>query len=286
MRYFITTHGCFRKKETIDLKGVHLLFHAYENECVKYNNAYLRSFCKDSINKLKGKQKPVFTATNKYYEMEFGKQEGDKFDSYIQCCTTGEIIYDFINGDLLLSDVIDIIKAHHDLYDSESPIYVSVLTCNTECSDFNTNYGTTLHRSISTKNTPNRYPANKNNWNTVRKSARNTRKQNMNTLSISKGTRKHRLKLGNSVIHPTKGTKTVVTIENKKKLKARGSYFLPEVESGNTVLYHNELWRIMYVEGEGEPVVRYILEHFRERNENGSPLQITVDAREVIKLEF
>ncbi len=78
MRYFITTHGCFRKKETIDLKGVHLLFHAYENECVKYNNAYLQSFCKDSINKLKGKQAPVFTATKKYYEMEFGRQDGGR----------------------------------------------------------------------------------------------------------------------------------------------------------------------------------------------------------------
>lgn len=284
MRYFITTHGCFRKKETIDLKGIHLLFHAYENECVKYNNAYLRSFCKDSINKLKGKQAPVFTATKKYYEMEFGRQDGDRSDSYIQCCTTGELIYDFINGDLLLSDAIDIISAHSALYDP-SPIYVSVLTCNVECSDFNTNYGTTLHRTISSTNTPNRYPPNKNNWNAVRKSARNTRKQNMNSISISKGTRKHRLKLGNSVIHPKKGTKNVVTKENKKKLKARGSYFLPEVEPGNTVLYKNELWRIMYIEGEGEPVVRYILEHFRERTANG-PLQETVDAREVIKLEF
>jgi hypothetical protein len=275
MRYFITTHGCHRKNETIDLKSAKLLVHAYENECIRYGEPYLRSFCSKSIHKHKGIHKPKFTVTRTYYEMEFGRQDAEEFDSYIKCCTTGEIIYDFINGDMLLSEVIDLITVYNDHFSptpEPSPIYISVLTCNTECSDYNTNYGEHLtpHRA------PARYPASKNNWNRTRSLVAQSRKQNR-SRPVSRGTLKHRFKVGDIAVHPTTGVQTIVTKENKKKVKARGSFFVPAVESGNTVLYQNDLWQILFIDG-----TLYTLYRLRP----GEPRQVVVDARETRKLEI
>jgi len=271
MRYIITTHGCYRRKETVDLKKAKLLVYAYENECIRFGDPYLESFCDKSIHKRKGNYKRKFIATQKYYQMEFGSLPEDDFSSYIQCCTTGKKLYDFKNGDLLLSDALNLITAYND-HVKPTPIYISVLTCNTECSDKNDSVEYGEHLTLD--HPPKLYPASKKNWNTTRSSVSNARKKNMQTPT-SRGTLRHRFKPGNLAIHPTKGTQTLVTEENRKKLKARGNYFLPQVKIGDAVLYQDQLWRIRRIE-EG-PIVHYTLHPIHE---------VIADARHTIKMEI
>jgi hypothetical protein len=291
MRYLITTHGCYRKHETVDLGSAKLLVHAFENECIRYGDAYKASFCNKSIHKRKGDYKRKFIATGKYYQMEFSSLPDDPFESYIQCCTTGKRIYDFKNGDLLLSDVLDMIDAYNK-HIKDTPIYISVLTCNTECSDKeNTNFG----EHLTLNQPPRLYPASKKNWNVTRKSVTNARKQNM-LIPASRGTLRHRFKPGDRAIHSTKGTETFVTKENRKRLKTT-SYFLPHTKVGDAVLYQNQLWRIRSIEGS-----QYVLEPFKSKTKSFKTLLskfkseepkghsfvegVTVNAKETKKMEI
>jgi hypothetical protein len=302
MRYLITTHGCYRKHETVDLKAAKLLVYAYENECLRYGEEYYSSFCNKSIHKRKGNYKRKFIATPKYYQMEFSRLPGDNFPSYIKCCKTNKILYDFKNGDLLLSDVLDLITAYNDHVDP-SPIYLSVLTCNTECSDKeNTNFG----EHLTVNRPPKLYPSSKKNWNVSRKSVTNARKKNM-LIPASRGTLKHRFKPDNLAIE-SNGTRTLVTEDNRKRLKTR-SYFLPQVNVGNVVWYQHKLWKIRAIQH--GPVVWYdlvpllepskrnksksfssMLSTFklkRKHSELNTPAEveaITVDARETRKMEL
>jgi len=243
MRYLITTHGCYRKKEIIDLKSTKLLMYAYENECIRYGKEYLESFCCKSINKKKGNYKRKFIATQKYYQMIFGSLPEDTFDSYIQCCRTGKKIYDFKHGDLLLSEAIDIITAYNDHFNPSS-IYISVLTCNTDCGDKENalEYGEHLEMNLP----PRLYPSSKKNWNLTRKTVTNARKENM-TRAVSRGVLSHKFKPGEIAVQPD-GTHTVVTEENRKKLKAMGCSLFTPVKIGDAVFYQNRLWRIQSIQ--------------------------------------
>jgi len=251
MRYLITTHGCYRKQETIDLKSTKLLMYAYENECIRYGKEYLESFCCKSIHKKKGNYKRKFIATQKYYQMIFGSLPGDTFHSYIQCCRTGKKIYDFKHGDLLLSDAIDIITAYNNHF-NPSPIYISVLTCNTDCGDKDENENKEYGEHLALNLPPRRYPSSKKNWNLARKTVTNTRKENMTRPPRGRGVLRHQFKVGEIAVQPD-GTHTVVTEENKKRLKAKGTYLFTPVKIGDAVFYQNRLWRIHSIQ-EGPPV--------------------------------
>lgn len=133
MRYVISAHGCYRKEEKVHLKGMRLEFHSAENEYLEYSKAYLKTFCKKSMNKRNKAYKPVRKVDDYYYQMELGRKTKDTFESYIYCCTTKQMIYDFRYGDLLLSDALDLIRLHADLENKGTWIFVSMLTCNTIC---------------------------------------------------------------------------------------------------------------------------------------------------------
>jgi len=241
MRYLITTHGCYRKNETVNLRSAKLLVYAFENECIYYENDYVDSFCDKSIHKRKGDYKRKFIATKKYYQMDFGPLPDDKFESYIQCCTTGKQLYHFKNGDLSLSDVLDMIITYNKHF-KDSPIYISVLTCNTNCADKDESkeYG----ERFSLDRPPKRYPASKKNWNVTRNSVTKKRKRDMD-IPTSRRILRHKFKPGEIALHPN-GTQQIVTEKNQKELK--GYYFLPEVKIGNAVLYQNKLWRIQSIQ--------------------------------------
>jgi hypothetical protein len=287
MRFLITTHGCYRKRETVDLGSAKLLVHAFENECIRYGDDYKDTFCDKSIHKRKGDYKRKFIATRKYYQMEFSSLPEDNFESYIQCCTKNKKIYDFKNGDLLLSDALDMIVAYNKRI-NDTPIYISVLTCNTQCEDKeDTNFG----EHLTVNQPPRLYPVSKKNWNITRKSATNSRKKNM-LIPASRGTLRHRFKVGNRAIHSTHGTENVVTEENRKRLKTT-SYFLPRTKVGDAVLYQRDLWRVRSIDGE-----QYILEPFKPKTKSFKSLlssfksksksestEITVNARDTKKME-
>lgn len=245
MRYLISTHGCYRKQETIDLKSTKLLMYAFENECIWYKKPYLESFCCKAIHKKKGDYKRKFIATKKYYQMIFGSLLGDTFNSYIQCCRTGKKIYDFKHGDLLLSDAIDIITAYNNHF-NPSPIYISVLTCNTDCDDKDEDESKEYGEYLEVNRPPRLHPSSKKNWNATRKSVTNKRKENM-SIPASRGVFRHQFKPGEIAVQPD-GTHTVVTEENRKKLKARGTYLFTPMKIGDAVFCQNKLWRIQSIQ--------------------------------------
>ena len=277
MRYFITSHGCFTNRRKVNLKKVTLLFHARENECVFYGNKYLKGFCNESINKRK-EYKPLFKKRGEYFQMEFCRQEKDKFDSYIYCCNTKERIYDFRNGDLLLSQVIDLVTLHNDTY-SDSPAYLSMLTCNVECEDEGEEYGRKLHRKSSFKLNyfPSKY-TNKNRENKARTSKKI--RETIPGLKVSKMRSLHVLKSGDFVL--SNGKKLQVVKKDGKWFSTEGEElnrkmvtYLPDIETGRSVMYKEGLWTVEESEGP-HLTIRNVKSRAEER----------VEARDVVALEY
>ena len=243
MRYLLSSHGCYVKDKKVDLKDVTLLFYAEENECIIYGKRFLKGFCNESINKRK-EYKPRFKKRGEYFQMEYSRELSDKSESYIYCCNTKERIYDFKNGDLLLSQVIDLITLHNN---SESPIYLSLLTCNSECSDEGEEYGQTLHRKRSFKR--NYFPATMTNKNRaekrlVSKSVRRT----IPSLQTNTMKRRHLLKSGDFVLY--NGKKVQVVKKGKwfsvdgEELNRKLITYIPDIDVGQTVMVDGGLWTV------------------------------------------
>jgi len=274
MRYLISAHGCYRKSEKVPLHQIRLEFHAAENEYVEYSDAYLKTFCSKSINKRNKAYKPVRKVDHHYYEMEFGRESKDTFTSFIYCCTTREVLYDFNYGDLLLSEVIDLIRIHAHLRNHDKWIYLSMLTCNDDCRSKN-EVGVVLHRkhSFTEMNIrPETY-----NWKTRRNVSLNIRKKNMLTLPNSQRSRRHILKIGNTVKHKTTGVVTVIESKQQKKsikLDPEQVYF-PNLKIDDSVMYQSDLWSIVDVQ-ENQFVILHPM----------TGTQKTVDVQELVKVEF
>jgi hypothetical protein len=246
MRYLLAAHGCYHDKEKVSLRGIDLEFYSEQNECVRYTSQYIHSFCRESTHK-DNVYKPVFVAKKNYYEMSFNREYGDKVPSFISCCTTGEIIYDFKDGDLTLSEVLDIIRIHADF---NYPKYIlpklSILACNAACytSDETTNI--ILHRRKSF-NEQNRTNQNL----TLRQSRYNSsqkRKRNMNRLGYIAKKRRHFLKPGDNVV--SKATGNITPVENmpreelKKIRRDPDLFWLPRLKVGDQVMHESTLWII------------------------------------------
>jgi len=275
MRYLLSSHGCYVKDKKVNLKDVTLCFYAEENECIIYGKRFLEGFCNESINKRK-EYKPKFKKRGEYFQMEYGRDVTDKLESYIYCCNTKERIYDFKNGDLLLSQVIDLITLHNN---SESPIYLSLLTCNTECSDEGENFGRTLHRKRSFKN--NFFPATMTNKNRTEKS-RNSKRVRLTVPSLNTNTLKPKkyLKSGNFVWY--KGKKVQIVKKDRKLFSVDGEelirkevIYLPDIYEGQTVMYDSGLWT---VEESNGPMLS--IRNIKSREES------KIEARDAVALEI
>jgi len=148
-RYYISCHGCYFPDYKITLDpSITLDFFSYEDECLKYNNKYISTFCSQSQYKRVKGYTPAFSIQKKYYQMRFmgEKQEGYNFIS-IYCCNTNSYVYKFydietdkLNADLYLNNVIDLITLHNKTYLGLKKINLSILTCNNNCyKDINNN---------------------------------------------------------------------------------------------------------------------------------------------------
>jgi len=278
MRYVITAHGCHRK-EKIPLHNVKLLMYAYENEYVRYKPPYAGSFCKKSYNKKSKYYKPLFRVSDRYYQMSFGREEGDRFYSYVECCKTGETIYDFANGDLLLSDVIELIKHHAAIHEYNDPLYLSILTCNTPCNGVVPDVGTYLHRSTSYE--PGLEPANYN-WATTRNKSTRRRKLNMVRLPKSRRVRSHFPKPGNTMAHSVTHEKSEVPeglpLSDLREIH-RTHYFIPNLQFGDFVYYRGETYSIQEI-AEEHGIVYYDIRNTRTGKSHW------VKSWEVIKIEY
>jgi len=158
MKYYIVAHGCHRYNQIFDI-DITLHFYAAEGECIVVTQKIMNTICSD-INELgpsfNNSIKPLFTRipTSQYHQIEFGREDNDPLRSIIYCCgkdrhgVYGEI-YDFINGDLLLSQVIDLLKLHASIHENSTPIELYILSCNTECdSPPGPNYGVKITRTL------------------------------------------------------------------------------------------------------------------------------------------
>jgi hypothetical protein len=211
--------------------------------------------------------------------MEFGRETRDTFHSFIYCCTTQELLYDFNNGDLLLSDVIDLIRLHADLRNPDSWIYLSMLTCNGLCKDKSEEYGVVLHRKKSFTES-NLRPKNRN-WKGTRNVALFTRKRNMRLVPNSSRSRRHILKIGNSVRHRKTGIKTEIKTKEEKQSIRRDpdQLFSPHLNLDDQVMYHAELWGIVDEEIR-DGIHHYWIKHLRTGD------RVMADSRELVKVEF
>jgi hypothetical protein len=256
MRYYIVTHGCYVEGEKVDLQNVTLEFFGGENECVSFEEIYTDSFCNESIYKKKG-YKPVFKKRREYYQMEFGNEEGETLKGCIYCCTMKQEVYNFNDGDLLLSDVIKIVTQHNDTY-YPTPIYLSMLTCNINCkAKEEDDYGVTLHRKNSfhedffpKKMIP------------QIKELRKTRTKTFDLLPEKKRTRKQVFKTGDRVIYH----KQLVRLEkNGKDFLLQGKRIdktqmtLFPFHEGDYVIHRRENYQIVHLSED-----RIVIEHLRD----------------------
>lgn len=162
-RYFISAHGCYFPDNKVSFSSdINLDFFSFEGECLHYTDRYLKTFCNKGIHKrLKG-YTPAFSAKKRHFQMRFsGEFNAEYLDvpMFIYCCETGTFLYKFyddetryINKDLYLNNVIDLIKLHKSIhlndditkngktYKKYNGINISFLTCNNSCyKEFNNN---------------------------------------------------------------------------------------------------------------------------------------------------
>lgn len=279
MRYVVTAHGC-RRKEIIPLHNVRLAMYAYEDEYVRYAPTYADEFCEKSMIKKKKAYKPLFIVTDSYYEMSFGKEQGDQFHSFVECCSKKQPIYDFANGDLLLSDVIELIRHHAFINDHEGNIQLAILTCNMPCSGPDVpNVGTFLHRSTSYE--PGKEPADYN-WHKTRRKSMLKRRRNMERLPQSRRIKSHIPKAGNTMYHSETHDPMVVppglAAGNRMTIK-KTHYFIPNLQPGDFVYYYGETYVIDQIAPEHK-IIHYQIRNTRTRE------SLWVDARAVIKIEY
>jgi len=132
--YMVRSHGCYRRNEKVLLgDNLYLSLHSFQDEGLEYNPRYAKEFCEGRITPHPG-YKPVDTADTEYFQMLFCRNETDRHPCYVHCCTTNERVYDFIDGDLLLSDLIYLVNFHAQSH-GITWIDLNLLTCHGPCNN-------------------------------------------------------------------------------------------------------------------------------------------------------
>jgi len=132
--YMVRAHGCYRPDEKVLLgDNLYLSLHAFQDEGLEYKTDYAREFCAGRITTHPG-YKPIETIDTEYFQMLFCRTEKDMHPCYVHCCTTNERVYDFVDGDILLSELIYLVNFHASSYGVHY-IDLNLLTCNSPCSN-------------------------------------------------------------------------------------------------------------------------------------------------------
>jgi hypothetical protein len=274
MRYLISAHGCYYKTEKVPLHNVRLEFHSSEDECVNYRFSYIKSFCSKSINKRNKAYKPVRKVDHQYYQMDLTRSNDDTSPCFIYCCSKQELLYDFDNGDLTLTNLIDMVRLHAEKHGHTGWIYISMLTCNTDCYDTSEEELTIPLRRLESFN-------NRRLVTTViknrRKRSLQTRKNNMRRLPYSSLKRKHIPKIGDRMIDKRGNEIEIQTKEESVQLRKNPKFvYLPKLQPGDYVMYEADLWVIDDIKQKHNGIIRNI-----KTNEIAN-----VDIRDLIKTEF
>lgn len=266
MKYYINAHACHYFNELINI-DITLYFYASEGECIVVTQGFLDNIC-SATNEygplFNNSTKSLFTKppTSQYHQIEFGREADDPVESIIYCCgrdssrDRGDVygeIYDFINGDLSLSQVIDLLKLHDSIHGDSTPIELYIFSCNKECdSPPGPNYGVKLTKKV--KNDPTYFsePGAKVKVENVANSRKRSRTLR-NTLFMERykptpiRQMKQILKEGNYVIKKDNLKKYKITMKNKKlyinndPLKQKEVYFVAPIHIGDHVMHKRKI---------------------------------------------
>jgi len=240
--YMVKAHGCYRPDEKVLLgDNLYLSLHAFQDEGLEYNPLYAREFCQGRLTTHPG-YKPIDTVQEEYFQMLFCRNENDKHPCYIHCCTTNERVYDFVDGDLLLSEVIYLVNFHAQSHDAYW-IDLNLLTCNAPC----TNDPLKRTRVLVEKHRyqgPRMTKGHRKHPNT-RKCTVLHRPATLEKVRFSNGDKTYYPMVGDRVLDKT-GQYVVLT--QKTKAKARDWTFLGSIMEGSFVKYYDGEDQLFVVE--------------------------------------
>jgi len=234
--YMVKAHGCYRPREKVLLgDNLYLSLHSFQNEGVRYNAAYARMFCAGRLTPHQS-YKPIETVDTEYYQMMFCREASDKYPCYIHCCNTNERVFDFIDGDLLLSEVIYLVNFHAQSHGAHW-IDLNLLTCNAPCSNDPLIRSRVLieqdqYQGPRVSKGPKTHP-------NTRKCTMLKRPETLAHLPFSNGEKQYYAMVGDRLIEKRTGNIIVVTKANLAEAKVREDWvFLGSIDVGSFVKHY------------------------------------------------
>jgi hypothetical protein len=231
--YMVRSHGCYRPDEKVVLgENLYLSLHAFQDEGLEYNPIYAKEFCAGRVTPHPG-YKPIDTVEHEYFQMLFCRTEKDTHPCYVHCCTTNERVYDFIDGDLLLSDLLRLVNVHARSYGGYY-IDLNLLTCNRPC----TNDPLIRSRILVEHNkyTGPRITKGHKKHRDTRKCTLMKRPNAVARLPLSTGRKTYYPMVGDRLWDKHMGQSITVTRENKGHLP-RSSVFIGSIDVGSFVMH-------------------------------------------------
>jgi hypothetical protein len=232
--YMVRSHGCYRPNEKVLLgDNVYMSLHAFQDEGLEYNPSYAREFCAGRITTHAG-YKPIETIDTEYFQMLFCRTEKDRHPCYVHCCTTNERVYDFIDGDLLLSELLYLVNFHARSYGAYY-IDLNLLTCNSPCS----NDPITRSRILTNRKeyTGPRITARHKRFTNTRKCSQLKRPATLASVPFSNGLKPYYPMVGDRLWDKQMGQYVLVTAENKRRLP-KSCVFVGSLDVGSFVKYY------------------------------------------------
>jgi hypothetical protein len=242
--YMVRAHGCYRPDEKVVLEdNVYLSLFSFQDEGLEYKTDYAREFCAGRRTTHAG-YKPIETISSEYFQMLFCRSERDMHPCYVHCCSTNERVYDFVDGDILLSELLYLVKFHASTYGA-SYIDLNLLTCNSPCSNYTIMRSRVLDPYNSYKGP--RITKGHKKYPNTRKCLQLKRPDTLAEVRFSNGLKKYYPMVNDRLWDKRTGQYVLVTKENKEQLP-KSCVFVGSIAEGSYVKHYIK----GEVPGEGE----------------------------------
>lgn len=232
--YMVRAHGCYRPDEKVVLEdNVYLSLFSFQDEGLEYKTDYAREFCAGRRTTHAG-YKPIETIASEYFQMLFCRSERDKHPCYVHCCTTNERVYDFVDGDILLSELLYLVNFHASTYGA-SYIDLNLLTCNSPCRNYTIMRSRVLDPYHSYKGP--RITKGHKKYPNTRKCVQLKRPETLAEVPFSNGLKKYYPMVNDRLWDKRTGEYVLVTKENKGRLP-NSCVFVGSIGEGSFVKHY------------------------------------------------
>jgi hypothetical protein len=232
--YMVRAHGCYRPDEKVVLEdNVYLSLHSFQDEGLEYKTDYAREFCAGRRTTHAG-YKPIETISSEYFQMLFCRSERDMHPCYVHCCSTNERVYDFVDGDILLSELLYLVNFHASTYGA-SYIDLNLLTCNSPCSNDPIMRSRVLDSYYSYKGP--RVSKGHKKYPNTRKCIQLKRPATLAEVRFSNGVKKYYPMVNDRLWDKETGQYVLVTKENKEHLP-KSCVFVGSIAEGSYVKHY------------------------------------------------